>query len=66
MADLSGRKLRHQSLLPFNEVAAFEAGAGADDLIQQRAATWRGAALVDYRRRGRAFPTDAANVGLAR
>ncbi|GGT14245.1 hypothetical protein GCM10010254_38570 [Streptomyces chromofuscus] len=35
-----------------------------DNLIQQRTAAWRGAVLVDYRKHGRAFPTDAATSAL--
>ncbi|MEU9339897.1 hypothetical protein AB0D74_01535 [Streptomyces sp. NPDC048278] len=39
-------------------------GAFPDDLIQQRAAAWRGAVLGDYRKHGRAFPADGATSAL--
>jgi hypothetical protein len=42
------------------------AGALPDDLVQQRRPISRGAVFVDYGEHEGAFPTDAANVGLAR
>jgi len=38
----------------------------ADDLVDQRGAVGSGAVVVHYAEHGRAFPTGAANTGLAR